>query len=191
MSICEKQHLTNLLLQDEVVDNRDNCRLSWRQVLYVFIDWRIYLYAIICIGNLGLTKYLTTYFPSLVEGFDSLGTKVHLMVAPPYACAFVCCLLASYSSSRRNEHGFHLMFCLSVALLGVILMLTLIDQGKVAVYVGSSIACCGAFAAFPLILSWLSNNIGGNTKKSIAIGFVIGIGQTGGVIMPLVRLLLN
>jgi hypothetical protein len=191
LNICEKQYLTNLLLQDEVIPNRDHSRLSWRQVLYVFIDWRIYLYALICIGNLGLTKYLTTYFPSLVESFDSLGAKVHLMVAPPYAFAFVCCLLASYSSSRRNEHGFHLMFCLFVALLGVILMATLINQGKVASYVGSCIACCGAFAAFPLLLSWLTNNVGGHTKKSIAIGFIIGIGQIGGVIMPLVRLLLN
>jgi len=189
LNICEKQHLTNLLLQDEVIDNRDNCRLSWRQVLYVFIDWRIYLYVLICIGNLGLVKYLSTYFPSLVEGFDSLGVKVHLMVAPPYACAFVCCLLASYSSSRRNEHGFHLMFCLLVGLLGFILMVTLTD--KAALYVSSCIACCGVFSAFPLLLSWFTKNVGGHTKKSIAIGFFMGIGQLGGVVLPIVRLILH
>jgi hypothetical protein len=83
------------------------------------------------------------------------------------------------------------MFCLFVALLGFILNVTLIDQGKVAHYVCSCIACCGAFAAFPLLLSWLTNNVGGHTKKATAIGFVIGIGQIGGIIMPLVRLLLN
>ncbi len=190
MNICEKQHLTNLLRDDEGIANSDNARVSWRQVLYVFIDWRIYLYALIGICNLGMVKYLTTYLPSLMEDVGYLGADVHLMTAPPYVCAFVCCLLANYSSSRRSEHGFHLLFCLFVALLGFILMVILIDRGKAAVYVSSCIACCGVFSAFPLLLSWLTNNVDGHTKKSIAIGFFMGIGQIGGVVLPLVRLLL-
>ncbi len=191
MDNCEKQHLTNLLREDEGIPNSNNSRLSWRQVFYVFIDWRIYLYSLIGIGNLGLIKYLTTYLPLLVnQDIDNLNEKVYLMTVPPYVFAFVCCLLASYSSSRRNEHGFHLIFCLFVALLGFILMLILNGQNQAAVYVSSCIICCGVFSAFPLLLSWLTNNVGGHTKKSIAIGFFMGIGQIGGVILPFVRLLL-
>jgi hypothetical protein len=186
----EKQLLTNLLRDDEGINNCENARLSWQQVLYVFIDWRIYLCALIATGDLGVMKYLTTYLPSLVAGMGSSEANLHLMTAPPYVFAFVFCLLASYSSSRRNEHGLHIICCLSVALLGFILMLTLIDQGQAALYVSSCIACCSSFSAFPLILSWLTNNVGGHTKKPIAIGFVLGLSHIGGIILPLVRLLL-
>jgi MFS family permease len=182
--------LTNLLRDDAGIADRENAQLSWRQVLYVFIDWRIYLYALIGIGNLGVAKYLTTYFPSLVEDMHHSEANVHIMTALPYASALVCCLLVSYSASRRNEHGFHLMFSLSVALLGFIIMLTLINRGKVVLYVSLCITCSAIFSALPLLLSWLTNNVGGHTKRSIAIGFVMGIGQIGGIISPFVRLLL-
>jgi hypothetical protein len=187
---CEKQLLTNLLRNDAGIANRENVRLSWRQVFYVFIDWRIYLYALIAIGNLGVIKYINTYLPLLVEKMGTSGAKVHLMAVPPYIFALMSCLLTSYSSSRRHEYGCHIIFCLSVALLGFILMLVLIDRGKAALYVSNCIACCGTFSAYPLILSWLTNNVSGHTKRSMAVGFVIGIGQIGGIIMPFVRQLL-
>ncbi len=182
--------MTNLLRDDAGIANHENARLSWQQVFYVFIDWRINLYALITIGILGVIKYINTYLPLLVADIGSWEVEVHLMTAPPYAFAFVCCLLVSYSSSRRNELGLHLISCLTVALVGFILMLTLIDRGKTVLYVSNCIACCGILSTYPLLLSWVTNNVGGQIKRSITIGFVIGISQIGGIILPIVRLLL-
>ncbi len=187
LDINEKELLTNILRDDAGIANREIGRLSWRQVFYVFIDWRIYLCALIGIGNLSVIKYLTTSLPLIVEDISSTEADVHLMTAPPYVFAFVCCLLVSYSSSRRNEHGFHLIFCFFVAVLGFILMCTLNEKGKAALYVSNCIACCGVFSGLPLLLSWITNNIGGHTKRFIAIGLVMGVGQIGGIIIPLVR----
>ena len=153
LNIVEKNLLTNILRNDRCIANREDSRLSWRQVLYVFIDWRIYLYTLIGIGISGVIKYLTTYLPLLVEDMIGEVAEVHLMTAPPYVFAFVCCLLVGYSSSRNKEHGFHLMFCLSVALLGFVLLLTLVDGGKVSLYVSSCVTCCGVFSALPVLLS--------------------------------------
>jgi hypothetical protein len=187
LDINEKELLTNLLRDDAGIANREIGRLSWRQVFYVFIDWRIYLCALIGIGSLSVIKYLTTSLPLIVKDIISTEAEVHLMTAPPFAFAFVCCLLVGYSSSRRNEHGFHLIFCFLIALFGFILLVTLNDRGKAALYVSNCIACSGVFSGFPLLLSWITNNIGGHTKRFIAIGFVIAAGQIGGVIWPLVR----
>jgi MFS family permease len=144
----------------------------------------------IAIGDLAVFKCLTMYLPELIKSMIGSKEEVHLMTIPLYFVAFICCLLAGYSSSRQNEHGFHIAFCLSVALLGFILIVTLFDKGNVAIYVSTCIAYCGTLSAFPLLLSWLTNNVGGHTKRAMAIGFLIGIGQIGGVLAPLVRLLL-
>ncbi len=66
-------------------------------------------------------------------------------------------------------------------------MVTLNVQGKAALYVSNCIACCGVFSGLPLLLSWITNNIGGHTKRFIAIGFVMTVGQIGGIIWPFVR----
>lgn len=166
----EKQLLTNLLQNAAGVADRNptsGIRLSWRQVCYVFVDWRIYLYGLIAVGNLAAILSLTTFFPTLIESTVYSKTEAHLMTAPPYIVACICCLLASYSSSRH----------------------TVFDQGKVTIYASTTITFCGILSAFPLLLSWLTNNVGGHTKRAMAVSFVIGIAQIGGIVIPLVRLL--
>lgn len=184
---CEKQLLTNILRDDAGIANRENIQFSWRQAFYVFADGRIYLYALIGIGNLGVIKYLNAYLPTLVEETGSSKANTPLIAISPYVLIFVCCLSVSYSSSRKHEYGFHIMFCLSIALVGFVLNIILIDRNIMGVYIGECIACCGAFSAYPLIFSWLTNNISGHTKRSMSVGFVIGIGQLGGILMLFVR----
>jgi cytochrome c biogenesis factor len=163
-----------------------NTRLSWIQVRHAFVDWRLYLYGLICLGISTGFISLSNFLPSLVESIELSATKAHLMVAPPYALACLCCLVVGYSSSHRNEHSFHLIFSLCTALLGFILVATLAEQGSVAIYISICIACCGTFSAYVILLSWLTNNVGGRTKRAISVGFVVGIGQIGGIVSPLV-----
>jgi sugar phosphate permease len=138
------------------------------------------------IGDSGVLKYLTTYLPMIIETMGYHDAKVHLMTTPPFVIACICCLLVGYSASRWNEHGYHLMFCVSVALLGFILMVTPIHQNQVK-YVATCIVCAGILSVIPLLLSWLTNNIFGRQNRLIAIGFVMSLGQIGGIILPLVR----
>jgi sugar phosphate permease len=143
---------------------------------------------VIGICDFGVIKFVTMYLPSLIQSMGHTAATAHYMTAPPCVIAFVFCLLAGYSSSRQKEHGFHLAFCLAVGLLGFILLLALFNQGKTALFVSTCIACCGTFAACPLVLSWLTNNVGGHTKRATAVGFVVCIGQIGGIVAPQVRL---
>ncbi len=186
----EKQLLTNLLQNDAGVVNGDltsTTRISWRQVYYVFIDWRIYLYALIAGGFNPIIICPSTFLTLIGETKDYSDAVVQLMMALSYVFAFVCCLLVGYSSSRRNEHGHHLAFCLIISLLGFILMLGLFGHGQVVTYIGIIISLSGVFSAFPLILAWLTNNVGGHTKRAMAIGCVMGISRIGGSVMFLVR----
>lgn len=185
--------MTNYLRNDAGVADSNftaGTRISWRQARSVFIDWRIYLYALIVVADNGVVQCLTTLMPSLVAAMGYSRHIAHLMTAPIYIVTCVCCLLIGYSSSRRNEHGYHVAFCLTVSLFGLILMLIFFDQDKVALYFATMIGFCGAFSAFPLIIVWLTNNIRGHTKRAMAISFIIGIGQIGAIMMPLVRVLL-
>ncbi|CAF2515306.1 unnamed protein product [Rotaria sp. Silwood2] len=187
----EKQILANLLRNDAGITDRNLTsitRLSWREVCYVFVDWRIYLYGLIDCGNAAVTLSLTTFLTTLMENMGYSKTEASLMIAPPNVVACICYLLAIYSSSRRNEHGYHIAFCLSIGLLGCILMLTLFDKGKVAIFVSTTVTFCGIFFTCPLLVSWLTNNAGGHTNEAMAISFVIRIGEMSGIVTPLVRI---
>ncbi|CAF4573877.1 unnamed protein product, partial [Rotaria sp. Silwood2] len=55
-----------------------------------------------------------------------------------------------------------------------------------AIYMSISVAFCGVFSAYPLLLSWLTNNVGGHTKRAMAVSLVLGIAQFGGIATPLI-----
>lgn len=186
----EKQLLTNLLREDSGLADGEpvsKSRISMRQIRYAFTDWRIYLYGLIAIGNFTAVKCFTTFLPTVVEATGYTRTEAGLITAIPYFVACIFGLLIGYSSSRRNEHGYHLASCLLLGLLGLILMIIFSTQSKTIICISTTIVCCGIFAAVPLLLSWLTNNVGGHTKRPMAISFVMGLSQLGGIFIPLVR----
>lgn len=165
-------------------DQAADSLLSWRQVWYVFVDWRMYLYATISIGDLGGIKCLMTSLPSTLKDMDYSVEEAHLMTIPPYVISCLAILVGGYSSSRRDEHGFHHAFFLCIGLLGLILMINVGDRSKVVMYVSICLACSGTFSALAILWSWLTNNVGGNTKRTVAVGMMSGIGQIGAIVQP-------
>ncbi|CAF2905422.1 unnamed protein product [Rotaria sp. Silwood2] len=70
LSNSEKELLTNILRDDAGMTNGETdsgSRVSWRQVRYVIMDWRIYLYVLIGIGLLSAMQCLTLFLPSLFD----------------------------------------------------------------------------------------------------------------------------
>lgn len=194
LNSCEKELLTNLLRDDVGIATSEytsGIRLSWQQVGQAFTDGRVYLYVLIGACNFGVLKCLLTYVPLFIQATDRPpGLSVHFVTAPIYAVACVFCLLVGYSSSRRKEISFHIIFCQLLSVVGFILMLTLRDRGSVVLIISTCIVCCGEFAISPLILSWITNNVIGHTKRSIVVSLVLAIGQAPGIFAPQVRELL-
>ncbi|CAF4132409.1 unnamed protein product [Rotaria sp. Silwood2] len=93
---AEREILTNILR-----DTTEQEGAQWRQVFHVFIDRKIWLFAVITMGCLAVTKYWIAFFPSLIE-----------------------------------------------------------------------------------VLGWLASYMSGHMKRALAIGFVVGLGQIGGIVLP-------
>jgi hypothetical protein len=52
-------------------------------------------------------------------------------------------------------------------------------------YAAIFIATCGGFPDVALFLTWAGSNAGGNTKRGIVMGLVIGLGNLGGCVSHL------
>lgn len=143
----------------------------------MLLDRRIYLYFIIATANLGTSKCLALVYPSLIHDWIGSPSLAHLITAPPYMVACISCIVGGLSSSRRNEHGYHISFFLLIAILGFILMILFTEIDPLAVYIGSCVACCGLYPAFPLSLAWLTKNTSGPSKRALAVCLFTASGQ--------------
>ncbi|KAG0288679.1 hypothetical protein BGZ98_004173 [Dissophora globulifera] len=153
---------------------------SRSQVWAAFRDPKVYGH--IVLGSLHSVAFtsLGLFVPSITLsfGFDPVTTQI--MTAPVYACACICTLIFAISSDRFSERGYHAALATSLAAIGYILLIVTRYSSLAARYVSLIICTSGVYSFVPIALSWPSSNIGGHTKKGVAIAAIISISQVGG-----------
>ncbi|KAJ5793781.1 hypothetical protein N7457_000380 [Penicillium paradoxum] len=147
-----------------------------------FSDPKIYLGALMYFGIVN-TGYATAFFiPTILQQLGWTSVRAQVMTIPVYVVATITTLSSAYASDRmRHRFGFTMAGCL-IATIGYVI---LICQESVTVgvrYFAIFAVTCGGFMAQPMLLGWLSNNLGGHYKQSIGSAMQIGIGNCGGLV---------
>jgi nitrate/nitrite transporter NarK len=181
--------LTNRLRQDTGLSCNGEHIFSWQQVRSVFIDWKVYLYMFIYVGNSIAAHCPIIYLPTLINiSMKFTNANAQLMSAPPHIISCITTLLISFSAGRFNERGYHMSLTLLIGIIGYILLITLTQYSATVLYIATCITCVGTYSTIPLIMSWFTNNIGGHTKRAVATGFIIGFGNISGIVVGQVSL---
>jgi predicted MFS family arabinose efflux permease len=175
--------LTNRLRQDTGLSCNGEHIFSWQQVRSVFVDWKVYLYMFIYVGNAMTVHCQFIYLPTLIsKSMKFTNANAQLMSAPPHVISCLTTLIVSFSAGHFNERGYHLSVTLLISVVGYILLITLTKYSSTVLYIATCITCVGTCSAIPLIVSWLTNNIGGHTKRAVTTGFVLGFGNISGIV---------
>lgn len=83
-------------------------------------------------------------------GFSEVTTYV--IQAPPYLVAYFFTLAVSWSSGKRLEHCWHIIFPILLALVGAVVMISTLNPG--ARYFSVFLLCAGPFLGLNLQLAW-------------------------------------
>ncbi|KAG0174546.1 hypothetical protein DFQ28_005881 [Apophysomyces sp. BC1034] len=150
---------------------------SWKQFRDAFLDWKVYMHALVYICGSTPLYSLSLFLPSIISGMGYTDLSAQAMSAPPYAV-----VLVAMHADKHCERGLHIAVPGFVGMIGYMLLVVLKDRGPVALYISAIITTTGVFAHIPAMLSWFTNNIGGHTKRGVATAFIISIGNIGGVL---------
>lgn len=134
----------------------DNHHVSWRDITDVLKDWKKLL--IILFNVLGVlpVNAFTTFMPLIVQGMGYSGTRATLMSVPPFVVGAVVLVIIVLSSDRSRERSGHIIFGMTLALIGCIVMAT--SQNPRLRYGFSNICMAGIFVSGPLAAVWLAGN---------------------------------
>lgn len=132
--------------------------------------------------------YSFAYFtPTIVKtlGYSVVQTQLHSV--PPFAAAFGLCLVLAYISDRTGNHLFCLQFSLAILVTGLAILMTTYGHFS-AQYAGICLVCMGAFSAGATVICWYIMNLDGHKNRIIGSGWMISIGNTGGIVAPFIFL---
>ncbi|KAF9372438.1 hypothetical protein CPB97_001266, partial [Podila verticillata] len=117
-----------------------------------------------------------------IRAVDYLGVSMitQILTVPVYVVVFVATISMALSSDHHIERGLHYAGPVVVSAVGYILIVT--EDSSPVWHIGLPVATAGSFSSVPAITSWFSTNIGGHTKRAVAIGFIISVGNLDGAI---------
>lgn len=106
------------------------------------------------------------------------------MTIPPYAFAFFTTLTVATFSEKYGQRAIPLIGSASFAMIGYIILLANTDpKSRPGLsYTGTFFAAGGIYPATALALSWPAINVSGQTKRAVANGMQISIGNLGAVL---------
>ncbi|PMD47031.1 MFS general substrate transporter [Hyaloscypha variabilis F] len=120
---------------------------------------------------------LPIYVPAILQGMGYTSIRAQGLSAPPYLFAAFVVLFIGFMSDRFQRRGIFLALCSGTGAVGY-LILILVDIVAVK-YFALFLVTGGLYPCIGLVLSWVSNNNGNDSKRGAAFILMNFVGQCG------------
>ncbi|KAF5390065.1 hypothetical protein D9757_003779 [Collybiopsis confluens] len=118
---------------------------------------------------------------NVLSSFGQFSTAVsQLLTVPPYIFATIVLGFFAYYSDKIMMRAPFVYASNIMCLIGFALNIADIPSGWH--YAGTFLIVAGAYAGFPGVVAWLSNNLSGQYKRGVGMALQIGIGNFSGAI---------
>ncbi|KAI5799143.1 major facilitator superfamily domain-containing protein [Peziza echinospora] len=149
----------------------------------VFGKWHIYAHIMVFYGISAPLYSISLCLPSILNQLPigDTPTMANLLTIPIYVTACIISLVQAFMSDRTGKRAPFIFTSYIVMFVGFLISLVRPANLPGLAYAGVFIAACGIYPAFPGMITWCSNNIGGGDKvRAISMAFHIGMGSFGG-----------
>ncbi|KAL4809465.1 major facilitator superfamily domain-containing protein [Aspergillus unguis] len=176
----ERSFLVQRLKEDQG-EARMN-RLDKTALKRTFSDPKIYLGPIMYFGIVN-TGYAVSFFtPTILQQLGWTAIRAQVMSIPIYAVSMVITLSTAWVSDRLAHRYLFTLAGVLIATIGYVLLLNQASIPVGARYFALFAITGGGYLTQPILMGWLSNNMAGHYKQSIASAMQIGFGNCGGLV---------
>ncbi|KAK3192878.1 hypothetical protein K4F52_001235 [Lecanicillium sp. MT-2017a] len=154
-----------LRVQENLTGIKNN-ELKWAQVREALLDMKTWFLVLIHFSSNIPNGGVTTFRSIILHGIGFTTFDTLLLQCVPYLVQFVLVILCTGGSSYlKNTRTYWMMLTFSIALVGAALVRQLPEGDKWGRYAGTCLMGANS-ASFPLLMSMVSGNFGGFTKKT-------------------------
>ena len=160
-------------------------RFRWGILWTVIKDWQLYLQAIVMASNSVPNYALKVTMPQIIRNMGFTSQTSQLLTAPPYACGAVSAVVAAFYADRFTWRMPPIVASQSLLVIAYAILFVKADaiEDNVALcYFCVFLACVGIYPIIPGALAWTINNLAAAEKRAMGIGFMMSMGNSGGLI---------
>jgi MFS family permease len=143
---------------------------DWKFVRQAFGDYKSWVYSIIYIGGLIPVYAFSLFIPQIIKDLGYTSARAQLMSTPPYCVAMFVAFAAAYYSDKVGRRAPFVMGLQLVSITGYAIIRG--TKNPDVAYFGMFLACSGVYSTVPCLISWVSNNVGGDTKRGVVLAMM-------------------
>ena len=129
--------------------------------------------------------------PQIIRNMGFTSTNAQLLTAPPYFLGAISALVNSFFADRTSKRVPFLVGPLTLLIIGyAVLFVKAADiANNVALcYAMVALVCIGVYPVIPGCNAWTVNNLAGAEKRPMGIGWLVTLGNCGGLIASFIYL---
>ncbi|TID13527.1 hypothetical protein CANINC_004885 [Pichia inconspicua] len=154
---------------------------TWSDVLEVMKEPAIYICALTYFAFI-IPAYSYAFFaPSIIKqlGYTAMSAQSHSIY--PWLASMGFSILTAFVS---DHFYIRVPFAVASGIISIVGFAVVIGipHNANAKYGGLFLLASGLYTAMPILICWVSLNFSGHTRKSVGTAFVIGVGNTGGIV---------
>ncbi|PIL23410.1 MFS general substrate transporter [Ganoderma sinense ZZ0214-1] len=151
------------------------------QRIAAFMDWKVYAAGVMYFASNCAFGSISAFLPTIITTFGFSNAIAQLLTVPPYAVAAIVLGLFQYSSDRLRDRGSFAIASSIVGAVGYALLLAVPSNIHVR-YFATFCVTSGTYGMNGAIATWLTDNLGSETKKATGLPLFQAIGQSGAVL---------
>ncbi|PBK80484.1 MFS general substrate transporter [Armillaria gallica] len=185
----EDRDLSIRHLKHEACKSTGHDKLTWEGAKTTLKDGRLYLHYLAFFAPTTTFSSLSLFSPTLVSGLGYEGLNAQLFTIPPLVLAIAASVLVSWIIDRYRTRWMPAFISMVFSGVSFFIQGALPPTSFKARY---AMLCTGTmflYAAFPLLLTWLTGNIRGTDAMTMAIPMNMMMGTFGMITGELLSLL--
>lgn len=158
---------------------------KWEITKSVLLDWQLYLQGIVYWSNTVPNYGMKFTMPQIIKNMGYTSSNAQLLTIPPYVVGAISAFTSGILSDRFK---WRMPFIVSAQLIVLVAFSVLfakaadIADNIPVCYFAIILANIGFYPINPGGNAWTLNNLAGPTKRAQGIGFMICLGNIGGII---------
>ncbi|KAJ9666207.1 hypothetical protein H2201_003641 [Coniosporium apollinis] len=151
---------------------------KWKYVRSAFLDWQIWVNIFVYWGIVCPLYGISLFLPTIIRELGYRSSTAQLLTVPIYITAACLAIGIAWLSDRKGVRSPFIFTFLCISGIGFIMCLSSGKPG--VVYAGVFISACAIYPSFPGVITWLSSNLAGSSKRAVGMAIQIGVGNLAG-----------
>ncbi|RFN44813.1 allantoate transport protein [Fusarium flagelliforme] len=174
-----EEKVTMKLIKERNNPFKETVKFSWKQVGMAVTDPLIWLASIALFCSSIALFGFGTFLPTLLKGLDYTSLQANYLSIPVYVLASIFTGATTYVSDRLNRRAVCLIHSPLLVIAGYAIAVGTGHKG--AGFFAMFLVGSGVYSFNTVVVTWISNNVQPDYKRSVAIATIISIGNASGM----------